>query len=77
MIKISHIFEKGNANKNWKKIEKWIDDEDVSGADLMAIVCAKFGSLPQVRSNEITEYSTRLMVAGEIFKITIEKEHNQ
>lgn len=76
VIRTSHIFEKGHNNKNWEKIEKWIEDEDICGADLMAIVCAKFGSLPQVRGNEVIKQSTRLMVAGEIYKITIEKEVN-
>lgn len=73
-IKISHIFEKGHNNKGWEKIEKWIEDEDVCATDLMALVCTKFGNLPQVKTNEITTDTTRLMVAGEIYKITIEKE---
>lgn len=58
----------------WEKIEKWIKDEDICANDLMALVCTKFGALPQVRSNEITKNETRLMVAGDIYKITIEKE---
>ncbi len=73
-IKTSHIFEKGHINKGWEKIEKWIEDEDICANDLMALVCTKFGALPQVRSNELTKNETRLMVAGNIYKITIEKE---
>lgn len=73
-IKTSHIFEKGHINKGWEKIEKWIEDEDICANDLMALVCTKFGALPQVRSNEVTKNETRLMVAGDIYKITIEKE---
>lgn len=73
-IKTSHIFEKGHNNKGWEKIEKWIEDEDIYANDLMALVCTKFGALPQVRRNEVTKNETRLMVAGNIYKITIEKE---
>lgn len=73
-IKTSHIFEKGHINKGWEKIEKWIEDEDICANDLMALVCTKFGALPQVRNNEVTKNETRLMVAGDIYKITIEKE---
>ncbi len=74
MAGISGIFEKGHINKGWEKIEKWIDDEDVCACDLMAIVCAKFGSVPQVRANEVTTNETRLMVGGDVYKIKIEKE---
>lgn len=73
-IKTSHIFEKGHNNKSWEKIEKWIEDEDICANDLMALVCTKFGALPQVRGNEVTKNETKLMVAGDIYKITIEKE---
>lgn len=73
-IETSHIFEKGHSNKGWEKIEKWIEDEDICANDLMALVCTKFGALPQVRSNEVTKNETRLIVAGDIYKITIEKE---
>lgn len=70
----NHIFEKGHNNKGWGKIEKWVEDEDICANDLMALVCTKFGALPQVRSNEVTKNETKLMVAGDIYKITIEKE---
>ena len=73
-MKVSKIFEKGHSNKGWKKIEKWIEDEDVCVNDLLALVCAKFGMLPQVVKNEEIIQSTKLMVAGEVYKITIEKE---
>lgn len=73
-IKTSHIFEKGHINKGWEKIEKWIEDEDICANDLMALVCTKFGALPQVRRNEVTKNETRSMVAGDIYKITIKKE---
>ena len=73
-IQTSHIFEKEHINKGWEKIEKWIEDEDICTNDLMALVCTKFGALPQVCSNEVTKNETRLMVAGAIYKITIEKE---
>ena len=72
-IKTSHIFEKGHNNKGWEKIEKWIEDEDVCASDLMALVCAKFGRLPQVKSNQVTEDKTNLLVAGDIYEITIRK----
>ena len=49
MAEISGVFEKGHINKGWEKIEKWVDDEDVCACDLMAIVCGKFGRVPQVR----------------------------
>ncbi|MGN0192994.1 MAG: hypothetical protein ACI4CY_05675 [Candidatus Gastranaerophilaceae bacterium] len=74
MAGISGIFEKGHINKGWEKIERWIDDEDVCACDLMAIVCAKFGSVPQVLANEVTTNETRLMVGGNVYKIKIEKE---
>lgn len=73
-MKVNNIFEKGHSNKGWKKIEKWIEDEDVCVNDLLALVCAKFGMLPQVVKNEEIIQSTKLMVAGEVYKITIEKE---
>nr|DAF63911.1 MAG TPA: hypothetical protein [Siphoviridae sp. ctgn638] len=73
-VKISHIFEKGHNNKGWEKIEKWIEDEDICSTDLMALVCAKLGMAPKVRSNEVTKDETRLMVAGDTYKITITKE---
>lgn len=73
-VRIINIFEKGHKNKGWEKIEKWIEDEDICSIDLMALVCAKFGMLPQVRSNEVTKDETRLMVAGDTYKITITKE---
>lgn len=73
-IKTSHIFEKGHNNRGWAKIEKWVVDEDICANDLMALVCTKFGALPQVRSNEVTKNETQLMIAGNIYKITIEKE---
>lgn len=72
-IKTSHIFEKGHNNKGWEKIEKWIEDEDVCALDLMALVCTKFGQLPQVHTNQVTEYKTNLLVAGDIYEITIRK----
>ena len=73
-MSIDGIFEKGHINKGWEKIEKWVTDEDVCANDLMAIVCAKFGAIPAVRSNVVTENETRLMVAGDIYNIKIEKE---
>lgn len=72
-IKTSNIFEKGHSNKGWEKIEKWIEDEDVCATDLMALVCAKFAILPQVRENRVTTDSTTLMIAGDIYEITIKK----
>lgn len=72
-IKTSHIFEKGHNNKGWEKIEKWIEDEDICATDLMALVCTKFGQLPQVRNNELLTEKTKLMVAGDIYEITIRK----
>lgn len=73
-VKISHIFDKKHINKGWEKIEKWIEDEDVCVNDLLALVCAKFSLLPQVRSNEVIKDETKLFVAGDTYKITIEKE---
>lgn len=73
-MNVTNIFEKGHSNKGWKKIEKWIEDEDVCVNDLLALVCAKFGMLPQVVKNKEIIQSTKLMVAGEVYKITIEKE---
>lgn len=72
-MKISNIFEKGHNNKGWDKIEKWIDDEDVCVNDLLALVCVKFGQLPQVKSNEVLSDTTQLMVAGNVYEITIRK----
>lgn len=72
--KLSHIFEKGHNNKGWEKIEKWIEDEDVCALDLMALVCTKFGQLPQVRNNELLAKTRTLMVAGDTYEITIRKE---
>ena len=74
MAEISGIFEKGHINKGWEKIERWVEDEDVCACDLMAIVCAKFGRVPQVLANEVTTNETRLMVGGNVYKIKIEKE---
>lgn len=73
-MKTSHIFEKGHDNKGWEKIEKWIEDDDICVNDLLALVCAKFGMIPQVARNEITVDKTELMIAGVVYKITIEKE---
>ena len=70
--KSSYVFEKGNRNGNWGKIEKWIEAEDVCALDLMAIVCAKFGALPAVRAGAIKKEQTEIMVAGIKYKITIE-----
>lgn len=75
-IKTSHIFEKGHNNKGWEKIEKWVEDEDICASDLMALVCVKFGNLPQVKSNQLLTDETKLMVAGDVYKITIEKVKN-
>ena len=72
-IKSSSIFEQGNPNGNWERIFKWMDDESVCARDLMAICCGKFGNLPQVRANEIKKNEVLLMVAGEQYKVTIEK----
>lgn len=73
-LKVSSIFEKGHNNKGWDKIEKWIEDKDVCSLDLMALVCAKFGRLPQVRSNQVIEDKTTIMLAGDIYEITIRKD---
>ena len=73
-IETSCIFEKGHNNKGWEKIEKWIEDEDICAKDLMALVCTKFGALPQVRDGQLTQETTHLMVAGDIYRITIEKQ---
>lgn len=70
--KSSSVFEKGNRNGNWEKIEKFIEDDDICALDLMAIVCAKFGGMPQIRSGQITKNETEIMVAGIKYKITIE-----
>lgn len=72
-MKTSHIFEKGHINKGWDKIEKWIEDEDVCVNDLLALVCVKFGRCPEVKSNEVLSDTTKLMVAGDIYEITIRK----
>ena len=72
-MKITNIFEKGHSNKGWEKIEKWIDDEDVCVNDLLALVCAKFSQIPQVKSNDVLSDTTNLMVAGDVYEITIRK----
>ena len=72
MLKSSQIFEKCNSNKNWEKIEQWIENEDVCALDLMAIVCAKFGQLPQVKGGQIKKDQTEIMIEGIKYKITIE-----
>ena len=71
--KCSNVFEKGHSNRGWEKIEKWIEDDDISANDLMALVCAKFGLLPQVKNNEITKDKTKIMLAGDLYEITIRK----
>lgn len=53
---------------------EWLENEDVCVNDLLALVCAKFSLLPQVRSNEVIKDETKLFVAGDTYKITIEKE---
>ena len=73
-MKTTNIFEKGHINQGWDKIEKWINDEDVCVNDLLALVCTKFAQVPQVQSNEVLSDTTKLMVAGDTYKITIEKE---
>lgn len=62
--------------KGWDKIEKGIKDDDVCATDLMALVCTKFGQLPQVRRNEILTDKTKLMVNGDLYEITITKVYN-
>lgn len=73
-MKTTNIFEKGHINQGWDKIEKWINDEDVCVNDLLALVFVKLGQVPQVKSNEVLSDTTKLMVAGDTYKITIEKE---
>lgn len=72
-LKISNIFEKGHANKNYENIEPWIENNDICATELIALVCAKFAQLPQVRTNELLRKTTSLMIAGDIYTITIEK----
>lgn len=72
-LQVWKIFEKGHNNKNWEKIEKWIEDESICGTELKAILCARFGNLPQVKTNQVTEHKTNLMVAGAIYEITLRK----
>lgn len=72
-IKEFQIFEKSHSNKGWDKIEKWVEDKDVCAIDLMAIICAKFSGLPQVRANRTLMKSTQLMVCGDIYEVTIRK----
>ena len=72
-MKTTNIFEKGHINQGWDKIEKWINDEDVCVNDLLALVCVKFGQVPQVKSNEVLSDTTKLMVAGDVYEITIRK----
>ena len=67
-------MKKDTTTKGGKKIEKWIEDDDICVNDLLALVCAKFGMIPQVARNEITVDKTELMIAGVVYKITIEKE---
>ena len=72
-MKTTNIFEKGHINQGWDKIEKWINDEDVCVNDLLALVCTKFGQVPQVKSNEVLSDTTTLMVASDVYEITIRK----
>ena len=72
-MKTSKIFEKGHNNKGWDKIEKWINDDDICANDLMALVCAKFGNIPDVKANKIKSNKTSLMVGGSIYEIEIKK----
>lgn len=72
-MKTTNIFEKGHINQGWEKIEKWINNKDVCVNDLLALVCTKFGQVPQVKSNEVLSDTTKLMVAGDVYEITIRK----
>ena len=72
-IKCSNIFEKGHNNLGWEKIEKWIEDDSICAIDLMALVCAKFALLPQVKNNQVTEDKTKIILAGYMYETTIRK----
>ena len=70
-MKVANIFEKSHNFKGWEKMQKWIEDDDICANDLMAIVCAKFGYV--TAHSQTDEIETELMVAGNLYKIRIEK----
>lgn len=72
-LKNSHIFEPNHNNKNLERIKKWVEAEDFSALDLMAIVCMKLAALPQTRSNTVTRWTDTLQIRSERYNFIIAK----
>lgn len=60
-----NIFDHGNGD--WEKLYEFMDNNDFSCADFLAVVCASLNKFPQ------TEFKSKLMVGGIEFNINIEK----
>lgn len=75
-IKCTNCFEKGDNNKNRELISKWVETEDFSIRDLMAIVCAKFARLPKVRSNSVTRITDTIQICDDRYNFIIAKVVN-
>jgi hypothetical protein len=67
-IKQSKVFERGKGD--WEKLFNFMDENSFSAADFLACVCANLLSYPTLEN----EYSTELMLQGQLFKIKIETE---
>jgi len=59
------LFEKGQGD--WDKLADFIDENDFSQADMLAVICASLLREPE------KNFCTTLMVAGENFFIQIKK----
>lgn len=68
MIKLAHQFEHGAAKERFDDLGDFAEKNNFSCSDFLAVVCAKLSGYPQ------KEFETELMVAGQEFKIRIEKK---
>lgn len=64
-MQLDEIFERGTGD--WEKLADFIDENDFTRADMLAVVCASLLREPE------KNFCTTLMIQGEKFFIQIKK----
>ena len=67
-MKQAHIFEHGAPKEAFDRLGDFVEQNNLSCSDLLAVVCARIANYPQ------KEFETKLLVAGVKFEIKIEKK---
>lgn len=67
-MKESHKFDHGASKEQFDKLGEYMDANDFSCVDFLAVVCAHLVNYPQ------HEFETELMVGGIVWNIKLTKE---